>query len=108
MSVFPKAKFSIVYFSTRYSSEGSCRELFFRLRFPHGFVCPHCGGNKLGTVRTRSLYRCRSCRKQISATSGTVFHGTHISSDNASSYKKGLAENFFIILSHLTLPARSL
>ena len=45
MSVFPKAKFSIVDFSTRYSSEESCRELFFRLRFPHGFVCPHCGQN---------------------------------------------------------------
>ena len=78
MSVFPKAKFSIVDFSTRYSSEESCRELFFRLRFPHGFVCPHCGGSQLGMVRTRGLYRCKSCRKQISATSGTVFHGTHI------------------------------
>ena len=78
MSVFPKAKFSIVDFSTRYSSEESCRELFFRLRFPHGSVCPHCGGTQLGMVRTRGLYRCRSCRKQISATSGTVFHGTHI------------------------------
>ena len=29
MSVFPKAKFSIVDFSTRYSSEETCRELFF-------------------------------------------------------------------------------
>jgi transposase-like protein len=79
MSGFKKSAFSVVDFAMRFDTEDKCREHFFQLRFPHGFVCPKCGGSSCGQIRTRGLYQCKTCRKQISATSGTVFHGTHVS-----------------------------
>ena len=74
-----KGNLSIIEFQKDYDTEDKCREYFLKLRFPNGFVCPHCGGTSLGHVRTRNLLRCKSCRKQISVTSGTVFHHTKIS-----------------------------
>ena len=74
-----KGNLSIIEFQKEYDTEDKCREYFLKLRFPNGFVCPHCGSTSLGHVQTRNLLRCKSCRKQISVTSGTVFHHTKIS-----------------------------
>ena len=73
-----KGNMSLFDFQERYDSEDKCREFFLRLRYPNGFVCPHCGGSECGQVKTRNLLRCKSCRKQISITSGTVFHASHL------------------------------
>ena len=73
-----KGNMSLFDFQERYDSEDKCRKFFLRLRYPHGFVCPHCGGSECGQVKTRNLLRCKSCRKQISITSGTVFHASHL------------------------------
>lgn len=35
--------------------------------------CPSCGGEGIGRIETRLVYRCRTCRKQFTVTSGTVF-----------------------------------
>ena len=43
------------------------------LRWPDGFVCPHCGGRDYSYVSTRRLWKCKSCRKQSSVKVGTVF-----------------------------------
>lgn len=75
----PKGNMSILDFQNQFDTEEKCRKFFIRLRYPDGFVCPHCGGTKCGQIRTRNLLRCKSCRKQISVTSGTVFHGSHLS-----------------------------
>ena len=74
-----KGNLSIIEFQKEYDTEDKCREYFLQLRYPNGFVCPHFGGTRLGHVITRNLLRCKNCRKQISVTSGTVFHHTKIS-----------------------------
>jgi hypothetical protein len=63
-------------FDARFSSEVACKEYLFRLRWPDGFVCPHCKipGNPWTT--TRGLLHCRACQGQTSVTAGTVFEGT--------------------------------
>src|SRR5437016_12197280 len=43
------------------------------LRWPDGFVCPHCGGRDYSYVSTRRLWKCKSCQKQSSVKVGTVF-----------------------------------
>jgi len=61
---------------SKYSNEQDCRDYLFRLRWPKGFVCPHCSFQEY--VKLGELYRCKKCRHQISVTSGTIFHRSHI------------------------------
>ena len=75
---FPKSKMTLIDLFDKYSDEGVCRDFMYDLRFKHGFVCPHCGGTECGKIATRHLLRCKNCRKQISPTSGTFMHGTHV------------------------------
>ena len=56
----------------RFSSEEACGEYLFAIRWPEGFVCPRCGGRSAWTM-SRGLWLCRGCRRQVSATSGTIF-----------------------------------
>ena len=35
--------------------------------------CPHCGGLESYSIATRRIFKCKACRKQFSATSGTLF-----------------------------------
>lgn len=56
----------------RFSDEDACRQYLFALRWPHGFVCPRCGGNKAWAMR-RGLWLCAGCRYQASVTAGTIF-----------------------------------
>lgn len=61
-----------------------CRELMREMKWPDGKItCQHCGasGDRIGEVKTRNMIRCKDCRKQISATVGTVFESSHISLD---------------------------
>ena len=74
----PKGNMSVLDFQRKFNTEDKCRAFFVKLRYPNGFVCPHCGGTEHGYIKTRNLIRCKACRKQISVTSGTVFHRTHL------------------------------
>ena len=47
-----------------------------RLRWPEGFVCPHCGVSGEPWMMSDELLRCRSCRGRTSLTAGTIFEGT--------------------------------
>lgn len=60
----------------KYSNEKDCRDYLFRLRWPKGFVCPRCSFQEY--IKLGELYRCKKCRHQISVTSGTIFHRSHI------------------------------
>jgi len=73
MEDYPK---DLVEFDTRFGTEDRCREYLFQLRWPDGFVCPRCGGKTV--TRLGPLYRCTTCRRQVSVTSGTAFHRSHI------------------------------
>ena len=59
----------------RFSSEEECRKYLFQLRWPEGFRCPICGGEKAWPIR-RMLYQCASCNRQVSVIAGTIFEGT--------------------------------
>ena len=62
---------------SRFATEDACRRYLFTLRWPEGFVCPHCGG--LGAWEMgRGLWLCRQCRRQTSVTAGTIFHRCHL------------------------------
>jgi transposase-like protein len=59
----------------RFATDEACREYLFRLRWPHGFVCPRCQGGSAWSA-TRGRLVCRSCRHQTSVTAGTIFQDT--------------------------------
>lgn len=62
-------------FDARFGTEEACRDYLVKLRWPEGFVCPHCGETKAWAVRA-VLWQCAGCGKQISVTAGTVFQDT--------------------------------
>src|ERR1035438_320290 len=66
---------SIADFEARFSSEERCREYLVQLRWPAGFRCPRCGHDGAWKA-SATLWQCRRCDHQTSATSGTVFQGT--------------------------------
>jgi transposase-like protein len=43
------------------------------LRWPKGVVCYHCKAPKPMFLKTRRIWKCRSCRKQFSVKMGTIF-----------------------------------
>lgn len=58
-----------------YRSRGECLAILDEIRWASGFHCPACGDCRSYPIRSRGLLECRTCNKQISATSGTVLHG---------------------------------
>ncbi len=72
----------------QFSTEDKCLDYIESMRWPNGEIgCVHCG--EIGRVskitrskgenkRTR-IYQCLACKKQFSATSGTIFNDTHLS-----------------------------
>jgi transposase-like protein len=62
-------------FEERFSTEEGCRAYLVSLRWPEGFRCPRCKGSKAVLVRA-TLFQCCGCRRQTSATAGTIFQDT--------------------------------
>ena len=58
-----------------FSTDAACRAYLARLRWPDGFRCPRCGGNKSWPVRG-VLLECGRCGWQTSVTAGTIFQKT--------------------------------
>ena len=67
-------------------TDAECRTFLEAQRWPNGPHCPKCGAEKPYTItrktadknKVRSFYKCRSCRKQFTATVGTIFEDSHI------------------------------
>ena len=62
-------------FESRFATEENCRAYLVSLRWPDGFRCPRCQGRKAVVVRD-TLFQCCGCRRQVSATAGTIFQDT--------------------------------
>jgi transposase-like protein len=62
-----------------FDSETVCRDILAGLRWPNGVVCPVCQSDRVGFLATRSLWRCKACRKQFSIKKGTIFEDSPIS-----------------------------
>jgi FixJ family two-component response regulator len=64
-------------FKRRFATNEACWSYLAALRWPDGFRCPVCGGRR-GWQSSRGLWLCAQCRRQLSVTSGTIFHETHL------------------------------
>lgn len=72
---FPKTDFE---FTRRFANdEEACWKYLVKLRWPKGFVCPECGADERNFIDSRRLFVCKNGH-QISATSGTVMHRSHL------------------------------
>jgi transposase-like protein len=58
-----------------------CLSFVANLRWPHGPVCPACGGVEPLFLKTRRLWKCRACKKQFSVKVGTIFEDSPIGLD---------------------------
>ena len=61
----------------RFATDEACRDYLASLRLPEGFVCPGCAGTEAWRMK-RGLWLCRTCRRQVSVTAGTIFERTHL------------------------------
>src|SRR5690348_7034427 len=65
-------------FRERFGTEEACREALFEMRWREGLACPACGGRSFCELRTRRLFQCNRCKKQVRLTAGTVFQDTKL------------------------------
>jgi transposase-like protein len=74
MDDYPK---TLIEFEERFDSEEACREYLYQLRWPEGFVCPHCSHRKAWNTKRKQFY-CSHCSTQVSLTAGTIFQSTRV------------------------------
>ncbi len=65
-------------FNVWFPDEEACLRYLAQLRWPEGFVCPHCAATKSWQLARRRKLRCAGCRREISITSATVFADSHL------------------------------
>src|ERR671938_1046104 len=65
-------------FRERFGSEETCRQALFEMRWREGLTCPGCGGRSFCQLRTRKLFQCNRCKRQVRLTAGTVFQDTKL------------------------------
>jgi transposase-like protein len=65
-------------FRERFGTEEACREALFGMRWREGLSCPACGGRSFCQLRTRRLFQCNRCKRQVRLTAGTVFQDTKL------------------------------
>ena len=65
---------SLTDFLSSYGTEEQCHDALVAMRWPNGFLCPHCQETRHSYTPVRRLFQCTACRVQTSVRSGTVFH----------------------------------
>ncbi|HUA96304.1 MAG TPA: IS1595 family transposase, partial [Acidimicrobiales bacterium] len=87
-------KVTMNFLAKRIMDEASAYAYLESLRWPNGPACPHCGNRKAYFLKPRSggksratrtgaqtqrrVWKCAKCRKQFSATTGTILHGSKV------------------------------
>ncbi len=51
------------------------------LRWPGGIECPRCGHGEHSFLKTRSIWKCKGCKKQFSVKLGTIFEDSPLGLD---------------------------
>jgi transposase-like protein len=71
---------SLSEFFEQFGTEQQCERSLEQARWPHGFVCPQCGGVHASQffVKGTHYWQCRDCRHQTSLRSGTIFHSSKL------------------------------
>ena len=59
-----------------FPDDAACVEYLARLRWPDGFICPACGGDRCWRTAA-ALWMCADCGRKTSVTAGTIFHRSH-------------------------------
>jgi transposase-like protein len=72
---FPR---TIMEFQERFATDAACLEYLAASRWPEGFICPGCGGQRAWVLERRHLWECSACHLQTSVTAGTVMHRTRM------------------------------
>ena len=72
MEDYPK---TLIELEQRFSTEETCREYLFQLRWPEGFRCPVCNHGDTWKLK-EGLFKCTSCTHKTSVIAGTLFEGT--------------------------------
>ena len=64
----------------KFDNEEKAEAWFIEQRWPDGPVCPECGSANVAPRPSRKPqpFRCRTCRKDFSVTTGTLLHRTHL------------------------------
>ena len=65
-------------FRQRFGTEEACRKALFEMRWREGLTCPACRGRSFCELRTRKLYQCNRCKRQVRLTAGTVFQDSKL------------------------------
>src|ERR671927_497905 len=65
-------------FRERFGTEAACRQALFAMRWREGLACPGCGGRSFCQLKTRRLFQCDRCKRQVRLTAGTVFQDTKL------------------------------
>lgn len=75
----------------QYDTEEKCEEVFFKNKFPDGFICPVCKCKEYYPIKrhikskngeekaARTRYQCKNCKHQTSVTEGTIMDRSHLS-----------------------------
>jgi len=61
-----------------FPDDAACLDYLDWLRWPDGFVCPHCGGTRAWRLAD-GRWSCGGCARRVSPTAGTIFHRSHLS-----------------------------
>ena len=75
-----QAGLSLNQFLSHYKTDEQCEDALEKARWPHGFTCPRCQSRSHCTVwhgRVKT-FQCNRCHKQVTLTSGTIFHATKL------------------------------
>ena len=71
LSGFPSSEAE---FRARFADNDRCREYLARLKWPEGFRCAHCAGDRAYFLPSkRVVYECAGCGRQVSVIAGTIF-----------------------------------
>src|SRR4051794_9358668 len=65
-------------FRERFGSEDACRQALFEMRWREGLTCPACGHRGFCRLKTRKLFQCNRCKRQVRLTAGAVFQDTKL------------------------------
>jgi transposase-like protein len=60
-----------------FKTEEDCRDYLAQILFVDGFVCKYCKAVEYWKFK-KGIYRCKSCRKDISLTAGTLLNRRHL------------------------------
>lgn len=64
-----------------FSNPETCFWFVAEMRWPDGVECPRCGGGGFSFLKSRMMFKCKTCTKQYSVKVGTIFEDSPVGLD---------------------------